>query len=376
MSGLFEPTQIRNMTLTNRFVRSATWEGMAREDGACTPKLVQLMAQLAEGGVGLIITSHTYVRRDGQASPWQLGVYSDDLIPGLREMAKAVHDHGGKIVMQLAHSGIMANPKTTGQPNLGPSQKEGLATSPGNEMSIRDIRELVEAFGQAAARAKATGFDGVQIHAAHGYLLSQFLSPAFNRRTDAYGGPIENRARALLDVLGAVRKAVGRDYPVLVKMNCQDFLDGGLVAVDSRQAAVMLAEGGIDAIELSGGTLISKALSPSRTAILSEEKEAYFQDAARAFREKLRVPIILVGGVRSLQVAERLVKEGVADYISMSRPLIREPGLINRWKSGDLRRATCISDNQCFVPAFEGAGIYCLTERKERKKRTVSESQE
>ncbi len=366
MATLFEPTRIRNMTLANRFVRSATWEGMAREDGACTSKLVQLMAQLAEGGVGLIITSHTYVRRDGQASPWQLGVYSDDLIPGLREMTQAVHDQGGKIVLQLAHAGIFANPQSTAQPNLCPSPKEGLATSPGKEMSIRDIQEVVKGLAEAASRALQAGFDGVQIHAAHGYLLSQFLSPAFNRRTDAYGGPIENRARVVLEALAAVRKVVGPDYAVLVKMNSQDALDGGLVVEDALKAAAMLAEGGIDAIELSGGTLISKALSPSRTAILSEEKEAYFQDAARAFKEKVRVPIILVGGVRSCQVAERLLNSGVADYFSMSRPLIREPGLVNRWKSGDLRKAHCISDNQCFEPARAGEGMYCVTERREK----------
>ncbi len=366
MSKLFETTEIRGMTLVNRFVRSATWEGMAREDGACTPKLVQLMAQLAEGGVGLIITSHAYVTKGGQATPWQLGVYSDDLVPGLREMTSAVHDRGGKIVLQLAHAGIFANPQSTGQPNLCPSPKEGLATSPGKEMAIRDIQQVVKGLAEAASRAVQAGFDGVQIHAAHGYLLSQFLSPAFNRRTDAYGGPIENRARVVLEALAAVRKAVGPNYPVLVKMNCQDALDGGLVVEDALRAGTMLAEAAIDAIELSGGTLISKALSPSRTAILSEEKEAYFQEEAKVFKKSVGVPIILVGGVRSCQVAERLLNNGVADYFSMSRSLIREPGLINRWKSGDLRKAACISDNQCFEPARAGEGMYCVTERREK----------
>jgi len=167
--------------------------------------------------------------------------------------------------------------------------------------------------------------------------------------------------------LGLVREAIGQDRPVLVKMNCQDFLDGGLTLEDSVQVGVMLAEGGIDAIELSGGALISGGISPSRPAIVAEEKEAYFREAASAFREKVRVPIILVGGIRSYPVAERLVNEGVADYISMSRPFIREPWLVNRWKAGDTRKAFCISDNQCFGPARAGEGIYCVTERKEKR---------
>ena len=367
MSKLFEATQIRGMTLANRFVRSATWEGMATDEGACTPQLVELMAELAGGGVGLIVTSHAYVRRDGQAGPRQLGIYSDDLIPGLEQMTRAVHDRDGKIVAQLAHAGIFANPKSTGQPNLGPSSREGLPTSPGKEMSLQHIQEMGEAFRGAASRAVRAGFDGVQIHAAHGYLLSQFLSPYFNVRTDRYGGPIRNRARVLLEVLGLVREAIGQDRPVLVKMNCQDFLDGGLTLEDSVQVGVMLAEGGIDAIELSGGALISGGISPSRPAIVAEEKEAYFREAASAFREKVRVPIILVGGIRSYPVAERLVNEGVADYISMSRPFIREPWLVNRWKAGDTRKAFCISDNQCFGPARAGEGIYCVTERKEKR---------
>jgi 2,4-dienoyl-CoA reductase-like NADH-dependent reductase (Old Yellow Enzyme family) len=241
-------------------------------------------------------------------------------------------------------------------------------------MTADDIQGVVKAYGAAAKRAQTAGFDGVQIHSAHGYLLSQFLSPAFNHRKDEYGGGIDNRARALVEVLREIRQAVGREYPVLVKMNCQDFIDNGLQPEDSLQAGKLLVENGIDAIELSGGVLISPKLSPSRMGIKSEEKEAYFQNEARAFKEEIKVPLILVGGNRSFQVAERLVNEGTADYISICRPLIREPGLINRWKSGDLSKATCVSDNMCFMPAMKGKGIYCLTEEKIREKKRNSES--
>jgi 2,4-dienoyl-CoA reductase-like NADH-dependent reductase (Old Yellow Enzyme family) len=368
MSKLFEPGEINGMKLANRFVRSATWEGMAADDGACTPKLIDLMVNLAQGGVGLIISSHTYVSPEGQAGPWQIGVYDDKLIPGLEAMAAAVHENGGKIVMQLAHAGYFANAKLTGQTPLAPSNVEGFAKGARQEMSADDIQGVVKAYGAAAQRAQTAGFDGVQIHSAHGYLLSQFLSPAFNQRKDEYGGDIQNRARALVEVLREVRQAVGKDYPVLVKMNCQDFIENGLQPEDSLQAGKMLVENGIDAIELSGGVLISPKLSPSRMGIKSEEKEAYFQNEARAFKGEIGVPLILVGGNRSFQVAERLVNESVADYISLCRPLIREPDLVNRWKSGDLSKATCLSDNMCFMPAREGKGIYCLTEERERKK--------
>jgi len=368
MSEMFEAAEINGMKLANRFVRSATWEGMARDDGACSPKLVGLMSELAKGDVGLIITSHAYVRQDGQAGPWQLGIYNDALIQGLREMTQAVHDHGGSVVLQAAHAGFFANAKLTGQTPLAPSHVEGIAKSPRKEMTVDDIQEIVGAFGEAASRARESGFDGVQIHSAHGYLLSQFLSPAFNKRADEYGGSVENRAKPLLEVLRRVKEAVGADFPVLVKMNSQDFLDGGLTLEDSLKVGAMLQEGGIDAIELSGGTIVSGKLSPSRMGIKSEEKEAYFKDSAKAFKEALKVPIIMVGGIRSFQLAERLVALGYTDYVSMSRPFIREPDLIKRWASGDLRKAACISDNQCFGPGMAGEGIYCVVEKKLRKK--------
>jgi len=366
MSKLFEASEINGMQLSNRFVRSATWEGMAADDGACTPKLIDMMAALAQGGVGLIITSHAYVSAEGQAGPWQLGVYRDELLPGLESMVKAVHENGGKIVMQLAHAGYFSFAKLTGQKPMAPSAVDGFAKGSRREMTVEDIQQVVSAYGAAAGRAQQAGFDGVQIHSAHGYLLSQFLSPAFNQRHDQYGGDISNRARALIEILQSVRSAVGEDYPVLVKMNCQDFIDNGLALEDSLQAGAMLAQNGIDAIELSGGILTGGKLSPSRMGIKTEDKEAYFQQDAVAFKKQIDVPLILVGGNRSFQVAERLVDDGVADYLSMSRPLIREPGLINRWKSGDLARAACLSDNMCFEPARKGEGIYCLTEERQK----------
>jgi 2,4-dienoyl-CoA reductase-like NADH-dependent reductase (Old Yellow Enzyme family) len=364
MSKLFEATKLNRMSLKNRFARSATAEGMATEDGESTPRLIKLMAELAEGGVGLIITGHTYVTKRGQATPWQLGIYDDKLIPGLRAMVDAVHQRDGRIVVQLAHSGMLANPKLTNDAPLGPSAIEGLNGVIAQEMTIGDIHGTIEAFGQAAERALQAGFDGVQLHAAHSYLLSQFLSPAFNFRDDAYGGPIESRVRIICEVVNGVRKRVGQDYPVLIKMNGRDFLEGGLDLEDSVQAGAMLKKAGVDAIEVSGGTFASGDLMPSRKGIIKEKDEAYFKAEALAFKESIDLTIILVGGIRSFAVAEGLVTDHIADYISMCRPFIREPGLINRWNTGDLRRATCLSDSKCFRPALAGKGVYCVVEKR------------
>ena len=364
MAAVFESGKIGAMGLSNRFVRSATWEGMATKEGAVTPELIETMVGLARGGVGLIISGHSYVSPEGQATPWQLGVYRDDLVGGLKQMTEAVHGAGGKIVMQLAHAGFFAPEALTGTPPLVVTDFEGLSKRPLRQILTADIEKIVKAFADAAARAVEAGFDGVQIHSAHGYLLSQFLSPIYNRREDQYGGSIENRARIHLEVLGAIRAAAGPDFPVMIKMNCRDFVDNGLGLEDSVRVASLLANAGLNAIEVSVGMLNGGKLSPSRPGINSEEKEAYFGQELRGFRKAVDIPLILVGGIRSMEVAQRLIQSGQADYVSMSRPLIREPGLVNRWKAGDLGRARCVSDNLCFKPGMEGQGILCVSEKR------------
>jgi len=214
MSRLFETAEINGMKLSNRFVRAATHEGMAKEDGAATPKLTQIMVDLAKGGVGFIITSHMYVSPEGKAGPFQLGIYSDDLVDGLKSTCDAVHNAGGKIVAQLSHAGNSAV-ETAGHAPYAVSVFKENPESPRHELTKEDIKKLVQAFGDAAGRAKEAGFDGVEIHSAHGYLLNQFLSPLHNLRKDEYGGSIKNRARVHMEVYNAIREAVGRKYPVL-----------------------------------------------------------------------------------------------------------------------------------------------------------------
>jgi 2,4-dienoyl-CoA reductase-like NADH-dependent reductase (Old Yellow Enzyme family) len=366
MSKLYEQTSIKSLSLANRFVRSAAWEGMAETDGSCSPKLIDLMVKLAEGGVGLIITGHAYVSREGQAGPWQMGVHCETMLPGLSLMTDAVHRAGGKIALQLAHAGCYALPQITTMEAVGPSASVPDKTPVCRELSREEIRIICDAFGKAALRAKSAGFDGVQIHAAHGYLLSEFLSPYFNRRTDEYGGCIENRARFVLEVLRSIRTEVGEDFPVLIKLNSEDFIDGGLSVNEMLCVAAMLEAAGIDAVEMSGGTLYASGdYSSIRTGDpATPHHEGYYREAATLFKEKIGVPLLLVGGIRSFGVAEELVDKGVADYISLCRPLIREPGLVGRWRDGDRRRATCLSENACFGPLLKGEGLFCVLDQR------------
>ena len=370
MSLLFEPARLGPLTLPNRFVRSATFEGMATPHGEVTEALARRMAELAEGEVGLIITGHSFVSSEGRAGPLQMAAHEDSLLPGLARMTQAVHQAKGRIALQLAHAGNQAATALSGLPAIGPSDWISPDAPPARAASAEDLKRLPGCFAQAASRARKAGFDAVQVHAAHGYLLSQFLSPFFNQRTDSYGGSLENRARLLLEVILAVRDAVGRSYPLLVKLNSEDFLENGLKPEEAVQVAAMLEEAGVDAVELSGGC---RAAGKTRWAarlgrIKSPADEGYYRKAARLYQEQVGLPLILVGGLRSLEVAEKLVGDGTTDFISLCRPLIREPGLIKRWREGDRRPAACLSDNLCYGPAFDGRGVYCVTEELERAK--------
>lgn len=361
MAALFEAISIKGMKLNNRFVRSATWEGLAKKDGSVTLKLCEMMAELARNEVGLIISGYAFISPDGQSSPYQIAAHDDCFLKGLHEMAQAVHSAGGKIALQLVHAGKFSTPELTGQTPMGPSAEKSEDQPGCREMSAVDISAVISAFTEAATRAKQAGFDAIQLHAAHGFLLSQFLSPAFNRRTDEYGGTLENRVRLLLDVVRNIRKAVTPDYPILVKLNSEDFLENGMTHGEAVEVAGMLEEATVDAIEFSGGTVASQELIPPRPGSLkSRENEGYYREAAKLYKQKVGIPLMLVGGIRSLEVAEELIESGLADFISLSRPLIGEPDLVKRWHAGDRRKSECLSCNACFGPAVAGDGIYCV----------------
>lgn len=337
MDALFEPATIKHMTLGNRFVRAATWDGLGDPRGAVTDRMCAVVEALARGGVGLIITGHAFVLEQGRHSPGQIGAHDDGLLPGLQRLAATAHRFHSRIALQLGYGGAY----------LSRSRVAG--------MSLDHLRRLADGFGAAARRARAAGFDAVEIFAAHGFFLSQMLCPRYNPRTDAYGGALVNRARALIDALAAVRRAVGDGFPVLVKLNGRDGVDNGLRLEEAVEVARMLEDAGADAIEVSGGLLNVANLLDARP----DSAAAYFETEAKAIKAAVNLPVILTGGIRSLATASRLVAEGVADFIAMCRPLICEPGLVARWAAGDPADARCVDCNRCVEAIKQGRGPVC-----------------
>ena len=351
MKTLFDKSKFSSLELKNRFVRSAQWERQADNTGHLTQDLFDNYIELAKGGVGTIITSYSTILDSDTTAPKMMGIYNDSFIDEYKKLVTEVHKHGAKIIMQIVHGGSIS--LTTGDRRriLAPSAMQNpISKSIAEEMTESDIQVVIKAFADAAVRIKKSGFDGVQIHAAHGFLLSQFLSPFFNKREDRYGGTIENRSRLLIETYEAIRKAVGNDFAVLVKINCDDFMDNGMTFQDSIQVCKLLSDAGINAIEISGGNPLSRENEgPARVDIDAQNKESYFKDYAAKIAETVDVPVILVGGNRQLEIMDEILNNTKIEYFSMARPLMREPDLINRWLSGDKRRAECQSCNQCFL---------------------------
>jgi 2,4-dienoyl-CoA reductase-like NADH-dependent reductase (Old Yellow Enzyme family) len=347
MSILFAPIRIGSLAIPNRFVRSATHEYLADDEGYVTDRLVELDRRLAEGEVGLIITGHAFVQPSGKASPRQVAVYDDRFVEGLAYIAAAVHGYPSRVFLQIAHAGRQTKPKLCGCVPVSPSPVyDPESKVMPRELSADEIRRLIADFAAAAARAKRAGFDGVQLHAAHGYLISSFLSPHTNRRTDEWGGPVEKRASFLLETLRGVKTACGGDFPVIVKLNSTDFLDGGLTVEDAVLVARMLEAAGIDGIEVSGGMAEAKKGS-IWPGLRSEADEGYFVESAARIKKAVGVPVFGLGGIRTLAAAERMVADGRVDLVSLSRPFIRDPFLVKHFREGSVARSECISCNKC-----------------------------
>jgi len=360
-SPLFQPSFLNQTKLKNHFICSSTWLGRANHDGSCSPLLINAISGVAKNEIGLYINEMSFISRNGQCANNQLGVCSDKQLPGLRQLTEEVHRFDTPVVMQLVHGGLFSMPVLTGEEPMGPSILVKEDGNIGREMTKEEIGESIVAFREAALRAQQAGFDGVQVHAAHGWLLSQFLSPIFNRRKDEFGGSLENRARIVLEIVKSIRESAGDQFLILVKINSADNLPGGFNIEDMLQVSVMLEKAGVDAIEISGGTIAALLTGDMDNSFSPTTREpVYYREAALKYKEKIKIPLILVGGIRSFEAADEIVKTGTADYISLCRPLIREPDLIKRWKSGDLRPSECISDNACFQPGMEGRGVHCV----------------
>lgn len=363
---IFEATRVGHLELKNRLWRSATWLNMADEKGHLTTELIACYEDLARGGVSTIITGYAHIIEEEQPNSGMLGIYADEFIEAYRPFVKRIHELDAKLVMQICYGGSSTWFKLNDRIIFGPSAVKNLryGITP-REMSTENIRTVIDAYAQSARRVKEAGFDGVQLHAAHSYLYSQFLSPYFNRRKDAYGGSIENRARIIFETLEAVRKEVGSDYPVLIKMHCTDDWDeNGLKVEESLWLAKELEKRGITAIEFSGGNPDPKypLKRPIRTQILKREKQAYFYEYTKQIAAELSIPVISVGGHRNVDLMEDMLNNSNISYISLSRTLFSEPDLPNKWMEDRAYDPRCTSCAKCWSPG----GNICILDRKKK----------
>lgn len=360
---VLQPYRINSLKLRNRIMRSATWDGTADERGEVTPDSMAIYRALASGGIGLIVTGYAFVSHPlGQANPGQYGIYNNTCIVGWKQMVKAVHQQGdSRIAMQIVHAGINSGYLVQKGIELLAVSKIERVQYPHRAMTEGEILGIIDDFAAAAVRVKEAGFDAVQLHGAHGYLISQFASPLYNRRTDRWGGTPANRRRFVLEVIRKIREAVGDDFPILIKFGVQDDREGGMSLKEGIETCRKMVEAGIDSIEISGG-VGNAPLSIKENEI---DKTA-FRERAAEVKKAVDVPIAVVYGIRSLKMAEDIVVSGDADMVSMCRPFIREPHLVFRWESGDTKQAACISCAKCMRLVGRGKPLECIEERNLR----------
>lgn len=365
MISLWDKTNIGKMEMKNRFIRGGLWEALADEKGHMTAELFKIYEELAKGGAGTIITGYARILEEEQPNPNMMGIYDNCFIEEYQEFTEMVHSYGANILMQIAYGGSQTKFNIENRTIWGPSvvAHKGTGTMP-KEITKDEIKYLVNAYGDAALRIKKAGFDGVELHSAHGYFLSQFLSPYYNRRTDEYGGSIENRARLLFEIYENVRAKVGEDFPVWIKINSEDFMDDGLTQEDSLYVTTKLAKMGMNAIEISGGTGGSyENKAPSRMRLFKEEDQSYFREYAKKLSKEVDTPVILIGGNRNIKTMTELLQDGV-DYFSFGRPLTAEPDLINKWYEDENKKPKCISCNAC----YNTPGKRCIFNIREAEK--------
>jgi len=375
LSLLFEPGKIGNMEIKNRFVRSATVELLCTDDGRVTDTYLRAQERLAKGGVGLVVPGNYIVNPLGHNYPKAPTVDNDEIIEDLRRVVSVVHEHGAKIVAQLNHGGRQADPKLIGAKPVGPSPvRDKMSFVKPRQMSEAEIEQTIDDFGEGARRVKEAGFDGVQIHAAHGYLINQFLSAYTNRRKDQWGGSMENRMRFLVEVFQAVRSRVGPEYPILIKINAEDFAKTGVHPEECVVHCKKLEELGIAAIEVSGG-IAEKGLNTIKGDLpldlflegrgLGERimvrmmegslkksaafEEGFFLSQAATIKKNVSVPVLAVGGMRTRKMMEEVLESGQADFISLCRPFIRQPNLVHLMERGDEDPISCTSCNRCSI---------------------------
>ncbi len=374
LKTLFSPQKIGNVEIKNRIIRSATQIAGASDDGYITDELINFYVELAKGGTGLIITEITSIDEVGRnIRNHQICLYNDSYIAGNKKLVETVHEYSDvKIAPQLSHAGRQGfNP-------VAPSTylyKINKKTS--RELKNLEIKEVISNFVRAGVRSYESGYDMVQLNAGHGWLLSNFLSPYINKRTDEYGGDVEGRTKILVDIFNQLRDEVGKNFPIFLKLQTQDFVEGGITLEEAEKIAKILVDTGYDAIEPSGGSgdTIFDQSTPSYPFVVvkSPEDENYFLPSVKRLKPIMKdKPLILMGGVRNPVTMEKFLQEGVADFIAMCRPFIYEPDLPNRWMGGDLSPALCTSCNQCLGTMMSGI-LYCPIRKKVEKRKEREE---
>ena len=363
-SKLFSPIKIGGLQIKNRIMRSATWDAMADKTGLVTERSAAIYHQLNTGGIGLIVTGFAYVSSPlGQAGAGQYGIYNDKMIPGWKPIIKEAHDSGSKIAMQIVHGGIASLNFTGKDISLcAVSYIPKLAERVHHEMTDEEIEGIIADFVAAGIRVREAGFDAVQLHGAHGYLMSQFASPLFNHRTDRWGGNPENRRRFHLEIISRLRKALGDDYPILIKFGPQDEREGGLPLAEGLETCRQMVKAGLNSIEVSTG--FGNPISRLRQG---EVCRPVFREIAAEVKKAVKVPVAVVNGIRNIGTAEDIIHSGDADIISMSRPFIREPHLILRWQTQDDSASKCISCGKCMPIAVKNQSLECYEEKRLRE---------
>jgi NADPH2 dehydrogenase len=318
MPYLLKPLTVQSMTLANRLVMPPMGTAKADADGKVSQALLDHYAEKSRGGyISLIIIEHSFITPEGRAKGGQLSVSDDATIPGLRKLADVIHRNGSRAAMQINHVGSAALEKVTGATPLGPSAVANPRRGDmPREMSRKDIGDIVKAFKDAGRRVKEAGFDSVEIQSAHGYLLNQFLSPLTNKRTDEYGGDIADRIRIHLQVIEAVRSAVGPDFPVQVRLGASDYTEGGTTIEESKFASRSFEKAGVNMIHISGGFV--GYTPPGITG------QGYFAPLSEAVKSAVSIPVILTGGITEVEAAEKLLVEKKADLIGVGRAISQD----------------------------------------------------
>ncbi len=353
---IFDSFNIKGKNIRNRLVRSATWENLATETGHLTQELFDIHENLAKNEVGMIITGYANVVQEEKPNAGMIGIYDDSFIPEYQKLTKLVHKHDGFIVMQLAYGGTKTTYEVGERVIFAPSNiPERSTKTQGKAMTKDEINYIVKAFGQAARRAQESGFDGVEIHGAHTYLINQFLSPYYNNRTDEYGGCFENRFRFLAEIYEEVKKQTKADFIVGVKLTSSEFFAGGQTLDECKEICIGAEKLGFDFIEVTGN--IHGAANKMTGECFDGkiiQKEGYFIEFAKEICNELTVPTITVGGFRSMRAVEEAIKSGI-NFVGISRPLLAEPNLFVKWKNNETNKAKCISCSKCRTEK----GNYC-----------------